>query len=71
MAIKKAVFILWICFVYSLFTLAAGESAAQENALAHRPLEHLDRKAVVFEMHNIGCDMCNRAMELFYADMTP
>ena len=68
MAIKKAVVILWISLVYSLFTLAVGVSAAQKNAVDHRPLEHIDRKPVVFAMHNLGCDMCNRAMELFYKE---
>lgn len=68
MAIRKAVVILWISLVCFLFTLAAGGSAAQGNAVDHRPLEHIDRKLVVFAMHDLGCDMCNRAMELFYKE---
>nr|WP_320190604.1 ABC transporter substrate-binding protein [uncultured Desulfobacter sp.] len=67
MAIKKTVFILWISIVCSLF-IPVGDSAALENDLAHRPLEHIDRDPIVFAMHNLGCDMCNRAMELFYKD---
>lgn len=68
MAIKKVLFILWISFVYSLCTLAVGASAAQEKDLVYRPLEHIDREPIVFAMHNLGCDMCNRAMELIYKD---
>ena len=68
MVIKKAVVILWISLIYSLFTFAADVSAAKVNAVNHQPLEHIDRKPVVFAMHDLGCDMCNRAMELFYKE---
>ncbi|WP_020587309.1 substrate-binding periplasmic protein [Desulfobacter curvatus] len=68
MAIIKAVFILWISLVCSLFPLAADGSAAQEKVAAHRPLEHIDREPIVFAMSNLGCGMCNRAMELCYKE---
>ena len=68
MAIKKTVLILWISIVCSLFIPAAGEPAARENGLAHRALEQIDRKPIVFAMHNLGCNMCNRVMELIYKD---
>lgn len=67
MAIKKAVGILCFSLICSLFTTASG-FAAQENAGAQRPLEHIGRKPIVFAMHNLGCDMCNRAMELCYKE---
>nr|WP_319495162.1 transporter substrate-binding domain-containing protein [uncultured Desulfobacter sp.] len=71
MTIRKTVLILWISLVYSLFTLAGGGSSpaqAQEKAEGHQPLEHIDTDPIVFAMQNLGCDMCNRAMELFYKD---
>ncbi|HAR35075.1 MAG TPA: ABC transporter substrate-binding protein [Desulfobacter sp.] len=68
MAIKKAVVVVWITLVSSLFALAARGSAAQENAVLHAPLERIDRKPVVFAMNNLGSDIYKRAMELIYKE---
>lgn len=70
MAIRKTVIILWFSLVYSLLTLAGGGPAAQaqERAEAQQPLAHIDRDPIVFAMHNLGCDMCNRALERFYRE---
>ena len=68
MAIKKTVVVVWITLVSSLFALAAGGSAAQENAVLHAPLEHIDSKPVVFAMNNLGSDIYKRAMELIYKE---
>jgi polar amino acid transport system substrate-binding protein len=70
MAMRKTVIILWFSLVSSLFTVAVDGSPAQaqENAGDQQPLAHINRDPIVFAMHNIGCDMCNRAMELFYKE---
>lgn len=68
MAIKKAGVILWILLVNFLFPLATEDATAQKNIADHRPLEHIDRDPVVFAMPNLGCDICNRVMDLFYKE---
>jgi hypothetical protein len=68
MGIQKTVILLWFSLIYSLSILTVGGSAAQENAKGDKPLEHIDRAPIVFAMHNLGCNMCNRAMELFYKE---
>lgn len=70
MAIRKTVIILWLSLVCSLFTQTgcAPAAQAQENAEDQQPLAHIDRDPIVFAMHNRGCDMCNRSLELFYKE---
>jgi polar amino acid transport system substrate-binding protein len=68
MGIRKTVIILGFSLVSSLFIPVADRAAAQEDAEGHQPLAHIDKAPIVFAMQNLGCDMCNRAMELFYKE---